>query len=43
MPKSATPLLLIGHLYWRGIWLGGITTDIKKTYVQKKLDYVFKI
>jgi hypothetical protein len=43
MPNSVTPLLLIEHLYWIGIWSGVVpTTDIIKTCVQKRLDYVLK-
>jgi hypothetical protein len=36
-------LILIGHLYLSGMWLGVVLrTNAKKTCVQKRLDYMLK-
>ena len=36
-------LLLIGHLYLIGVWLGGDQrTNTIKTHAQKRLDYINK-
>ena len=36
-------LILIGHLYLSGVWLGvNLRTNTQNTYVEKRLDYMLK-